>query len=254
MGSFDILRRSYSVLERNIKKFMLIGVAFWLIISLVVLSFVSFGLVTVEELYALDSVMGNLMSFVMSLIIAVFSGGVYYAISCMKKQKIMLGNITCGIKKYLPDIFKAFILVQLIMYAVFFVLDVFMLYYPSSATIMSVAFYLLVICFVFLVQLSFVFSIPIVVIEKSDGFKAVAESVLFFKGNAGLVLKTFVLMIMFYMSAFLGLLGFSGFSGYVLDVSMYLGVPLLILSLVFILVFFVLSYSFVSILLVTLYK
>ncbi len=254
MGIRDVFDKSYSVLRGNFKEFLLIGIVFWIIAIVVEGSFFLSGMVTLDDLYGSGSIQVSVMNLFMASIFAMFSGGVYYAISRMKRSKMNLSDIRKGIGVHWHNIIKAFVLIQVIVFFISQVLNFFMDSYITAATPTYLLFSIILLSVVILVQASIMFALPIVVIEKMDGFRAVKKSIEFFRNNASFVLGSMILILFIVFAISFTFMSLAVAAVYIMDMSVYFGVPIIVaLSMAFVF-FIVLAYPCLSIFVVTLYN
>lgn len=254
MAVSDILKNSYDFVKNNFRESLLIGLVFWSVVLIVEGFFMVTGLVTLEQLSIGTSPMISVMSIFLSFVLAMLSGGVYYSINLMRGKKIKLVNIRRGIDTRWVDIFKAFIVIQLIASVVGSIINILMNNYLFESTIMSVAVYSSVFAFALLVQLSLIFSVPIVAVSKVDGFEAVKKSVKFFISNASLVVWAILSVSVIFFSVMLVILGVTAIAGYLAEISIYLSLPfLLVIAAAMFLVLF-LAFPFMSSVIMGVYK
>ncbi|NOQ38158.1 hypothetical protein GQ472_04685 [archaeon] len=252
MGIRDVFDKSYSVLRNNLKESLLIGAVFWLIAIAVQGTFFLSGIVSLDDLYGSGSIQVSVMNFIMASVFAILSGGVYYTIFRMKRGKMNLSDIRKGIDIHWHDIIKAFVLVQAIVFFVSQIMTLFMDNYLIAST--SSLFSIIILSFILLVQASVMFALPIVVIEKMDGFRAVKRSIEFFRDNASFVLGSMILMFFLVFAISFTFMSLAVAAAYIMEISLYLGVPIVFaLALAFVF-FIVLAYPCLSIFVVTLYK
>ncbi len=253
MGVRDVFEKSYSALRSNLKESLLIGICFWLIIIAVEGSFFFSGAVTMDDLYGSDSLQVFVMNFIIAFIFTMFSGGIYYAVSRVKRKKINLLDIRKGIEIHWQNLLNAFILLQVIVFAMSLVLGVFIDSSVASAPAYSLLSVVLVSA-VLLLQVSLMFVLIIVVIEKVDGFRAVKKSVVFFKNNVSFVLKSVLLLFLLFVAIAFTFMLAALVAGFVSQISVYLAIPIaLAISLAFI-VFMLLAYFYLSVFVFMLYK
>ena len=271
MGIGDVFEKSYSVFRSNLKESLLIGIAFWLIAIAVEGSFFLSGMVSLDDLYGSGSVQASVMNFIMASMFAMLSGGVYYALYRIRRRKIDLSDIRKGIEVHWHNIIKAFVLIQIIVLVMSQVMNLFMDSYLMASEPASLLLYIVLMSAVILVQASLMFTLPIVVIEKTDGFKAVRKSVEFFRDNASLVLGSVVLLFFLVFAISFALVSVAVAAASILDLpvfastavastsimdtGLYLGVSIVVfaIALAFIALMLI-SYPYLSIFIVTLYK
>ena len=253
MGVRDVFEKSYSLLRCNLKESLLIGIAFWLIIIAVEGSFFFSGAVTMDSLYSSDSVPVFVMNFIVAFIFAMFSGGIYYALTRVKRKKIDLLDIRKGIEIHWQNLLKAFILLQVIVFAMSLVLDIFIDGSVASAPAYSLLSVVLVSA-VLLLQISLMFVLIVVVIEKMDGFRAVKISVVFFKNNVSLVLKSVLLLFLLVFAIAFRFMLAALVAGFVSQISVYLAIPIVLAIVLAFIVFMLLAYFYLSVFVFMLYK
>ncbi|MCK4808287.1 MAG: hypothetical protein KAS90_01565 [Candidatus Aenigmarchaeota archaeon] len=254
MGIRDVFDKSYSVLRNNFKESLLIGVVFWIIAIVVEGSFFLSGMISLDDLYGSGSIQVSVMNLIMASMFAMLSGGVYYAISRMKRSKVDISDIRKGIEVHWHNIIKAFVLLQVIVFFISQVLNLFMDNYITASTPAYLLLSIVLISAVILMQASLMFTLPIVVIEKMDGFRAVKRSIEFFRDNASFVLGSMILMFFIVFAISFTFMSVAVAAVYIMDMSVYLGVPIVVaLSMAFVFLI-VLAYPCLSIFLVTLYK
>ncbi|NOQ55795.1 MAG: hypothetical protein GQ477_03225 [Nanohaloarchaea archaeon] len=254
MAVSDILKNAYNLVKNNFRESLLIGLIFWSAVLIIEGFFIVTGLVTLEQLSIGTSPMISVMSIFLSFVLAMLSGGVYYSINLMRDKKIKLSNIRKGIDTRWADIFKAFIVIQFIAAIVGSMINILMDNYMLTSTSVSVFVYSLFFVIALSVQLSLIFSIPIVAATKVDGFSAVKKSVKFFTGNVSLVAGAILSVFVIFFSVMLVILGITGIAGYLAEISIYLSIPFLLAIAV--LMFFVLflAFPFMSFVIVGVYK
>lgn len=251
----DLMKKSYIVFKSNLGKCFLIGLAFWTIVIVIQLFFTIVNVVPTGMVYSNEwSFGGFLVHFVISFILTIFSGGLYYAISVMRNMKIKLSDIAKGIENYFFELVKAFIAIQAIMYVLLSVVEVIIGYYPPIFSFVYLLIAIVLFCAAALVQFSFVFSYPIIVIDKADGFAALKKSAAFFRVNAGIVLGTILLVLLCLLFVFLSAGSLFTLGLYVAEINAYIGNILILLATGLLVIFMVLIYPYAAILLVNMYK
>jgi len=254
MGIRDVFDKSYSVLRGNFKESLLIGIVFWIIAIVVEGSFFLSGMVTLDDLYGSGSIQVSVMNLLMASMFAMLSGGVYFAIFRMKRRKIDFSDIRKGIDVHWHNIIKAFVLLQVLVFFISQVLNLFMDSYITASTPSSLLLSIVFLSAVILMQASLMFTLPIVVIETMDGFRAVKKSIEFFRDNASLILGSMILMFFIVFAISFTFMSLAVAAIYIMSLSVYLGVPIIVaLSMVFV-SFIVLAYPCLSIFVVTLYN
>jgi len=254
MGIRDVFEKTYSVFRNNLKESLLIGAAFWFIAIAVQGTFFLSGIVSLEDLYGSSSIQVSVMNLLMASIFAMLSGGVYFAISRMKRSKMDLSDIRKGIEIHWHNIIKAFVLIQVIVFFISQVLNLFMDSYITASTPTYLLLSIVLVSVVILVQASIMFALPIVIIEKMDGFKAVKRSIEFFKNNASFVLGSIILMLFIVFTISFTFMSVTVAAVYILEISLYLGVPIVLALAMAFMFFIVFAYPYLSIFIVTLYK
>ncbi|MBW6462310.1 MAG: hypothetical protein K0B07_04660 [DPANN group archaeon] len=255
MAVSEILKNSFNLVKDNFRESLFIGLVFWSVVLIIEGFFMVTGLVTLEQLSVGTSSMISVMSIFLSFVLAMLSGGVYYSIYLMKaKKKIKLADIRVGIDTRWMDIFKAFIVIQLIAYVVGFGINTLMTNYVFDSTFASVVVYSAVFAFALLVQLSLIFSITIVAVTKVDGFEAVKKSAKFFTSNVSLVVGVILSVFVIFFSVMLVILGVTAIAGYLAEISIYLSIPFLVAIAVAMFFVLFLAFPFMSFVIVGVYK
>ncbi|MCK5593759.1 MAG: hypothetical protein KAI18_00805, partial [Candidatus Aenigmarchaeota archaeon] len=126
--------------------------------------------------------------------------------------------------------------------------------YLFESTIVSVVIYSSVFAFALLVQLSLIFSVPIVAVSKVDGFRAVKKSVKFFSNNTYLVVGAILSVFVIFFSVMLVILGVTAIAGYLAAISIYLSIPFLLAIAVAMFFVLFLAFPFMSSVIVGVYK